>query len=103
MAVERYDTNVVDLLLENRHVSRTLLKLNIAVVGLGKHWRSFATHQDATLAQRTAFRSIEGATLFPRLCACRRFLLRLRGQRWNSPIRRIHYQRSSPARCAFRL
>src|SRR5438132_1242701 len=40
--VQGYDANVVDLLLENRHVPGTLLKLNIAVVGLGKHGRSLA-------------------------------------------------------------
>src|SRR6266704_369761 len=40
--VQGYDANVVDLLLENRHVSGTLLKLNIAVVGLGEHGRSLA-------------------------------------------------------------
>src|SRR5712671_5414604 len=75
--VQRYDASVVDLLLEDRYVSGTLLKLNITVVGLGKHWRSLARHQDTTLAQRPAFRSIEGATLFPRLGARRRYLLRL--------------------------
>src|SRR5258707_1084361 len=102
-AVQRYDAGVVDLLLENRHVSGTLLKLDIAVVGLGKHGRSLARHQDTTLAQRPAFRSIEGATPFPRLGARRRSLPRLRRQRRNSPIRRIHNQRSSSARCALRL
>src|SRR5439155_7949506 len=101
--VQGYDASVVDFLLENRHVSRTLLKLNITVVGLGKHRRSLARHQDTTLTQRPAFRSIEGATPFPCLGARRRSLPRLRRQRRNSPIRWIHNQRSSLARCPLRL
>src|SRR5207244_6433499 len=59
--VEGYDANVVDVLLENRHVSGALMQLNIAVVGLWRHWGSLATHQDPALGQSPTFPSLEAA------------------------------------------
>src|SRR5438132_14262712 len=54
------DASVVDHLVENDHVSRSLEQLNIVVVLTRDHWRSRIESQDATLSDVTVLRSGRG-------------------------------------------
>src|ERR1700739_4680342 len=92
--IQRYDAGVVDLLVENRDVSGTLLDLKIGIVSWRQHRRSFMRHHDAPLAQTTAFRAIIRAYFFPLLSKFCQPLLRFRSQGRNLSIRRIHDQGS---------
>src|SRR2546426_10325822 len=53
-AVERNDAMFVDHLVENRHISRSLDKLNIVVVGARKYGQG-ASRQNAALRKRSVF------------------------------------------------
>src|SRR5580658_4893244 len=94
----------MNLLLKNRYVAWALLDLQIAVVGLRKHGRSLR-HEDTTLAQRPALRAIKlsGAAALPRLRPLSRSFQRLRRERRNSSVRRIHNQRGSMIQSVLRL
>src|SRR5262245_515886 len=92
-SIHRDDTSVVDLLVENNDVSRSLDQLKVIVVAGGSHWRSAVRSQDTTLRQRAVFRPFGRSPIS--LIEGGHSLLSLRRQRRNFPIRWIYNKRST--------
>ena len=94
--VQGDDARIVDHLVENHHVFRSLEKLHVVVVGAWIHWRSGVEPDETTRAHAAVFRAVSGAS--PDFRHGIRSLPRLRCQGRNPPIRRIHNQRRAPIR-----
>src|SRR2546425_10586481 len=88
-AVERDDANIVNHLVENRHISRRLEDLNIIVVSARMDWGTRIEAQDTPLGQPSILGAVCAAPPARSLAPFRRIR--------NASIRRIHNQRRALA------